>query len=495
MRRNFKITQIGLILVAIPCVFQLIFVGVLSYLLVEGERKLTREIISNKIMFVAGNMGNDIVQGATAVAAYNTTGSAFFKDRFENSKRGMFQQFKELERLVRITNSKEQIERMRKLKLKLNEGGALLTKIMDSCERKWAGENVDFMFSGPLAVATSKRLVDEMQRELVMFRNAEASLGDVYAKDAARTREKVLYALLAFVGFNIGLAIFLAGLFTNNIVVRLRSLMDNAKRVPRGEPLSPTLEGPDEIAELDRTFHEMVDELYEAQKTKQYLLSMVSHDLRSPLTSVQGLLTLLSSGALGQIPDKAQNRIESAESEINRLINMTTDLLDVERLATGTLQMHLDETPAMEIVDASLDSMNTLAEQHKVTLKAESTDIKVKADKDRLIQVLVNLLSNAIKFSPAGSAIEIAVRQNTDEQGRSLANFSVTDSGRGIPLDFQEKIFDRFQQVDESDSREKGGRGLGLAICKSIVDAHGGSISVSSEPGKGSTFTFRIPTA
>lgn len=494
MRPNFKITQIGLILVAIPCIFQLIFVGVLSYLLVEGERKLTREIISNKIMFVAGNMGNDIVQGATAVAAFNTTGSPFFRDRFENSRRGMFQQFKELERLVRSINSKEQSERLRKLKIKLDEGGALLQRVMTSCERKWAGENVDFTFSGPIAVAQSKRLVDSMQRELVMFRNAEASLGDEYAKDAARTRETVLYALLAFVGLNIGIAIFLAGFFTNNIVIRLRTLMDNAKRVPKGEALSPTLEGPDEIAELDRTFHDMVDELYEAQKTKQYLLSMVSHDLRSPLTSVQGLLTLLSSGALGEIPAKAQNRIETAESEISRLIDMTTDLLDVERLATGTLQMHLEATPAMEIIDASLNSMNTLAEQHKVALKAEPTELRIIADKERLIQVLVNLLSNAIKFSPQNSIVEVAVAKN-NEQERSLATFTVTDSGRGIPLDFQAKIFDRFQQVDESDSREKGGRGLGLAICKSIVEAHGGSIGVSSEPGKGSTFTFQIPSA
>lgn len=495
MRPKFKITQIGLMLVAIPCVFQLIFVAILSYLLYQVELKLTRDIIANKILVVTGNIGNDIVQGATGVAAYNTTGSVFFRDRYYNSNRAMWQEFKELERLVRLTNSKEQIERLRKLKLKLDEGRALLDKIMVSCQRKWNGEIVDFTFSGPIAVAQSKRLVDEMQREIIFFRNAEAKLGDDYAKDAERTRTSVMYALLAFVGLNIGLAIFLAGFFTNSIIRRLNLLMANARRVPKGEPLAPTLQGPDEIAELDRVFHDMVDELYQAQKMKQYLLSMVSHDLRSPLTSVQGLLTLLSSGALGEMPTKARNRIETAESEISRLINMTTDLLDVERLATGTLQMHLEVTPAMEIIDASIDSMTTLAEQHGITLKAESTDIEIMADKERLIQVLVNLLSNAIKFSPSGSTVATAVTKNVDEQARSFATFTVTDSGRGIPLDFQAKIFDRFQQVDESDSREKGGRGLGLAICKSIVEAHGGSIAVRSEPGKGSTFTFQIPTA
>ncbi|MBZ0188197.1 MAG: HAMP domain-containing histidine kinase, partial [Candidatus Obscuribacterales bacterium] len=295
------------------------------------------------------------------------------------------------------------------------------------------------------------------------------------------------YLLMAFVGFNIGLAFLLNKSFSVYITNRLGAIIDNTQKVPKGEQLSPPIGGSDEIAQLDKVFHDMVDELYKAQRMKQYLLSMVSHDLRSPLTSVQGLLTMMAAGTFGKLTDRAQKRVESAEAEVSRLINMTNDLLDVERLASGNLVMILAPTPAREILDAALGSMQTLAEQHQVKLFADARDIMIEADKERLIQVMINLVSNAIKSSPADSTIILTAGVQDD-----LVVFNVTDEGRGIPSEFIDKIFEKFQQVEESDSTEKGGKGLGLAICKSIVEAHGGTIGVVSEYGKGSTFWFSL---
>lgn len=239
-----------------------------------------------------------------------------------------------------------------------------------------------------------------------------------------------------------------------------------------------------------------ISERREVERRKDEFTATVSHELRTPLTSVRGSLGLMAGGALGELPPKATRMLAIALANTDRLIRLINDILDVERMQSGRVEMHPEEADAGALVDRAIAEVRGVADQAAVTLTAQLSAAAVWADGDRVIQTLVNLLSNAIKFSEPGATVEVAVRSETDAGSHGgEAVFAVTDTGRGIPADKLHTIFGRFEQVDASDSREKGGTGLGLTICESIVTQHGGRIWVESTPGQGSTFTFTIPLA
>jgi PAS domain S-box-containing protein len=233
-----------------------------------------------------------------------------------------------------------------------------------------------------------------------------------------------------------------------------------------------------------------VSERREIERLRREFVSMVSHELRTPLTSIRGGLTLLSVGALGDLPEKAKDIVKLAERNSVRLIGLINDLLDIEKLEAGMLEMQIETCQLADIIQRSTESVKTFAEERTVKIKTTSTMLSVHGDRDRLVQVLVNLLSNAIKFSPPDGNVTIGVDVTGD-----LATVSVTDEGRGIPAAYRELIFQRFQQVTASDAKQKGGSGLGLAICKAIIELHHGTIAVDSEEGKGSKFWFTVPLA
>ncbi|HLM69164.1 MAG TPA: ATP-binding protein, partial [Longimicrobium sp.] len=233
-----------------------------------------------------------------------------------------------------------------------------------------------------------------------------------------------------------------------------------------------------------------VTERREVERMKDEFVSVVSHELRTPLTSIRGSLGLLAAGKLGEVPEKGRRMLEIAVQNTDRLVRLINDILDIERIESGTVTMELRPVDASDLVHQSVDVMAAMAEKAGVRLYAWADRQPLEADPDRILQVLTNLLSNAIKFSPPDAEVSL-----TTEPGNGEVVFRVRDAGRGIPADRLESIFERFSQVDSSDARDKGGTGLGLAICRSIVQQHGGRIWVESAPGEGSTFTFTLPTA
>jgi PAS domain S-box-containing protein len=233
-----------------------------------------------------------------------------------------------------------------------------------------------------------------------------------------------------------------------------------------------------------------VSERREVERLKKEFVATVSHELRTPLTSIRGSLTLLNVGALGGLPEKAKQVVAMAERNTLRLITLINDILDIEKLESGKLDMVFDTVPINNVVERSVEAIKGFAEQAGIKLEAKGSYASVYADGDRLVQVIVNLVSNAVKFSPKGETVTIQV----DEMPNWL-EVKVIDHGRGIPAKYKNLLFQRFQQVEASDSRKKGGTGLGLAICKGIIEQHGGSIGVDSEEGKGSVFWFRLPPA
>lgn len=231
-----------------------------------------------------------------------------------------------------------------------------------------------------------------------------------------------------------------------------------------------------------------ISERKRLERMKQEVVAMVSHDLRSPLTSIQAMFDLLEAGALGQLNDKGEDKIRRSSASLNRLISMINDLLDMEKLESGMFELELTDVDFRTLAAHALEAVQISAEQKKIQLQVDKSEAKVYCDGDRIVRVLINFLSNSIKFSPENSTVRLAISQIDHAM-----QIDVVDQGKGIPSDKLETIFERFKQVERADETTKGGSGLGLAICKAIVEAHHGSIGAASEIGQGSTFWIRLP--
>jgi signal transduction histidine kinase len=231
-------------------------------------------------------------------------------------------------------------------------------------------------------------------------------------------------------------------------------------------------------------------------RMKDEFISTVSHELRTPLTSLRAALGLVTGGSLASRPDKMKHMLEIATGNTDRLVSLVNDILELERIGSGKAELHYTMCSADDLFRRAAGLQQTGAAKARIRITFNSQGVNVWADPDRILQTLTNLISNAIKFSPAGSEIHLQARRVVDSSGaaENEAELMVKDQGRGIPADKLETIFERFQQVDASDSRAMGGTGLGLAICRSIIAQHGGRIWATSTVGKGSTFHFTLPT-
>ena len=222
---------------------------------------------------------------------------------------------------------------------------------------------------------------------------------------------------------------------------------------------------------------------------KDAFVSTVSHELRTPLTSIAGSLGLLSGGAAGSLPERAQKLVGIAHANSQRLVRLINDILDVEKLESGQLVLQLAPLDLREIAARSIDGVRAYADGLGVALTlADGEGAPVRGDEDRLIQVVTNLLSNAAKFSPRGGEVRVTVDPET-----RIARLSVVDQGPGIPDAFRSRIFQKFAQADSSDTRAKGGTGLGLAIAREIAERHGGRLWFESSEGEGAAFHLDLP--
>lgn len=241
------------------------------------------------------------------------------------------------------------------------------------------------------------------------------------------------------------------------------------------------------------TFLGMVRDISERKRLERMqneFVSTVSHELRSPLTSIAGSLSMAANGALGQLPPKAQQMIDLAFRNANQLSAIINDLLDMEKLVSGKMPLKCQPVSVDEQVCQSLENIQAFADQQQVTLHLYSSDnlLTIDVDSRRFQQILSNLLSNAIKFSPVDGEVSVNV-QDLGEWVR----ISVSDHGSGIPESFRNRVFQKFAQADGSDSRQKGGTGLGLAITRELTEQMGGHVTYESLEGEGTTFYVKFP--
>ena len=232
----------------------------------------------------------------------------------------------------------------------------------------------------------------------------------------------------------------------------------------------------------------IINDITERKRMEDEFISLVSHELRTPMNSIIGALDLLGTQELGTLTEQGQQIINIATNNTERLIRLVNDILDLERIKSGKIPMRPVECQADELLIQAAQAMQGMADSAQVTLRVESTPIQIRADPDRILQTLTNLLNNAIKFSQPGESVWLRSNLTSDN-----LQIEVQDRGRGLPEDKLQLIFERFQQVDASDSRAKGGTGLGLPICRTIIEQHNGRIWVESSLGEGSTFYVQLP--
>lgn len=241
---------------------------------------------------------------------------------------------------------------------------------------------------------------------------------------------------------------------------------------------------------------EDISERKKIERMKNQFVSTVSHELRTPLTSITGAIGLLAGGAAGTLPPKAQDMMAIAERNARQLATLINDLLDIEKLVAGKLDINLKRQPLQPLLEQAVTINQSYGAQREITidLAPDIPETEVFVDSQRLLQALNNLISNAVKFSPDSGRVNLSARQQVFE-GKPTVIIAIQDSGQGVPEAFRDQIFQRFAQADSSDTRSQGGTGLGLAITRELVTVMGGEVGFESLPGQGATFWIRLPMA
>jgi len=252
-----------------------------------------------------------------------------------------------------------------------------------------------------------------------------------------------------------------------------------------------------ENAKLYEEVQRTLTQLQALDRMKTDFLNAISHELRTPLAPILGYTEILLGGGMGTLPANAVRGVQAIADSGKRLLNLIESLLAFIRLDQGAMALKREPTDVSALLLSVADAFHARAAERKLTLQVATSDglPPVSADPQELTMALNHLLDNAIKFTPAGGAITAGARQATGEDGQPGVEITVEDTGVGIPTEQHEKIFERFYQADSSLTRQYGGVGIGLAVVKQTIEAHGSHVTVESEPGKGSTFRFTLPLA
>jgi signal transduction histidine kinase len=243
-----------------------------------------------------------------------------------------------------------------------------------------------------------------------------------------------------------------------------------------------------ELARQNRQLQENYDQLKKLEDLQDNLTNMVVHDMRSPLMGITGNLELLEINAEKKLDSNEQGILRAARSSGLILVGMVNSLLDISRLEQGQMPLNVTESNIDALIQNAINSLGSLTKQVSLLYQKQSLPVMVNCDANLITRAIANLVGNAIKFTPEGSKVAVSVERN--EAGVKLC---VADTGRGIPREYHEKIFEKFGQVEARQQSKTYSTGLGLTFCKLAVEAHGGKIGVESEVGRGSTFWFTLP--
>jgi signal transduction histidine kinase len=316
--------------------------------------------------------------------------------------------------------------------------------------------------------------------------------GIIVAQPAASLGEVLgdLMPRLLFAGLiGVAAALVLGFLLSQSVAAPLHNISRAARSVARGNYRQRVpATGPREVRDLAATFNRMTEEVQRSQQTLRDFLANISHELKTPLTSIRGFSEAMLDGTIDD-PDGLRRSAEIISGESNRLLRLVQELLDLSRIESGQISMQQEELELDELVQHVGEVFALRAEEAGVKLETSgAAATRIRGDFDRLEQVLNNLLDNAFRHTPPGGTVRIAVRAVR----LGLIQVSVSDTGPGIPPEDVPHLFERFYRATTAGNGK--GHGLGLAISREIVRAHGGEIWATSELNRGTTFAFTLPT-
>ncbi len=474
----------GLILLFVPLLFEVAVAASIIYLQHYYGEAVKAEALRKRLVFHINEFWYYQANSTTT-----NLGRAFIKDYVAEPRRfrEAAEQYDILTKL--LAENRQQLQRLAQV---MNLHG----QMRDLCgQLKPVLTDSSGRLAQILALKSNLQTLKEMMPlELAIgdfirsFRQYELVESDKAAEKVRHIAWLIQVVLAVAIIGSIVIAYFLFRYFMRGIHRGVQALISNIKRFKAGEPLAPAIGGTDELAVLDARFHEMADEVAAAQRMKQAFIKTISRELRVPISATRDYVVQLSNGSDSDLSEFARARAQKVEKSLDRLLGLMNDLLVLEGTRVGPMEIAPRQCSLTEAIQSSIDAVAVFAEKSDIRLEGPTEQVFAYADPDRIVQVLVNLLSNAIKFSSPGSTVTIGAYP-TDSQ----VEVRVKDTGRGIPSHLIDAVFEKFQQVDSTDATEKGGTGLGLPICKEIIELHGGKIGVESEEGRGSTFWFRLP--
>ncbi|GAB4389709.1 MAG: hypothetical protein Kow0025_16770 [Thermodesulfovibrionales bacterium] len=343
----------------------------------------------------------------------------------------------------------------------------------------------DFKKRKEEAVDTVMAGVKDLQNRIK--RNTYSRIEELGAAGTVTLKVTIVLTLTAILA-----GIVISWALTRSITRPLGVLKKKTSEIAAGDfDSAVTVSSPPEIKELARAFNIMCGKLKEVDRMKSDFFSLMSHELRTPLTSLREGTNLLLTGAGGQINEKQARILTIMSEESDRMIGLVNSILDLSKMEAGMMTFNFARADIGRLVKKVATELEPLSEAKKINLDVDvSPELsEVEMDSDRILQALRNLASNAVKYTPAGGRVRIAARQV--EGGVEIA---VSDTGAGIPNGDLSIIFDKFKQTTLAGVKQIRGTGLGLALVKQIISAHGGKVWAESEPGQGSTFFFVLPS-
>ena len=337
------------------------------------------------------------------------------------------------------------------------------------------------------------RIVNGVTKALESFIDFHEATINTVLNDARRRSEQAGVVTKQLVIIALCLGLLLAALATYSILSPLRRLQEHIRQIGQGNFKTDVhVQAPSDLADLVESVGSMAKRLQELDDLKAEFVSHITHELRSPLTAIHAGTQLLLEEIPGPVSQPQRETLQLMVESSRQLIDMISSLLDLSKIDAGMMEYRIASTDIKRVVETAINKIKLLADREhiRIVVEAPRGPLFVKVDDNRIQQVLDNLLSNALKFSREGASIH--VKLEPDYKARTL-RISVSDTGRGIAPEALPRIFERFYQGASRARTGVSGTGIGLALAKRVVEAHGGKIWAESELGKGTTMTFVLP--
>lgn len=477
-----RLGQKGLIVLTIPLVFEVGIASSLWFRFKEAQQKADNITISRDIILKSGVLSSRLIEASTNLMLYNVSGSVENLDIARKESRQLDGTTGRLAALLGKTG--RGLDRIDKLNASIGKFKSLFNRY----SRMESDATLVRFFNFNKLRQELESFYPEFRGLISLIAQEEKAHEGRDVKKSEQLTRQIEVLLICFLTLSVLLTVFIGYAFHKDIVSRLVLLEKNFQRLGERKPLLETISGSDELTHLDSCLRDAADALARAERDKQQVVAMLSHDLRSPLQSVLATLTLVEEGLYGSVTETGSTMIKRSKRSVERVTDMVNEFLELEKLAQSSEPFTPVEIMLDRIIQDAVDIMTPLAERKGVSITAEiPDDLKTVADDTLLVRLFTNLLSNAVKFSDSGSTVVVDTAIEED-----FIVIKVIDTGAGIEAESLAKIFEPFYQSKLGKAKRES-TGLGLAVCRQITTAHGGEICVESAVDKGSTFIVKFP--